>query len=548
MKKNLLNHSMLTKEVNRKEFIAILAGVGLAVTGVSALAKSTGIVSSAGKGWDINVKDHGALGDGSTDDTKAISDAFTALPSNGGSIYFPSGTYIVSGPVTINFNNVHVLGAGPASIIKIKDQTNIGYVFYIAGDVQNVEIDQLTIDGNKTNQTGGTGLIVLQHSATQTMKNVNLHHLRLINSFADAIHDSSANATLTGLTIADNYFGDIGATPNGSAISLGYVSGVTIHNNIILNCYAACIASTHTVDGTITGNVVMTNTIGAGIDIGDAKRVSVTGNYLYDVKNGLWCETSTSQATLSGNVVIGKGVGSEGQGVTLGRASGASPSRVIVSNNYIASFGWAGVYSSGGLTKCQITNNIIELCGQEGMLIGSPGSTPANADLDLSHNQIFNCSASKADAYDGMWLQSLTGGRIVGNRISGSYQTGIRDGTGGAGAPDNNIISLNDVRGSSDKYPISSSGANTIVRNNLGYRTEAKGTGTIAKGFTAVSVNHGLFKTPAVANISITPTNNPTADPGNIWVSIVSPTVFNVHCRNNPGDSGLNFAWQASVI
>lgn len=60
-------------------------------------------------GW-TNVKDHGAVGDGTTDDTAAISAAIAALP-NPGVLYFPPGTYKTSGGFTISTPCI-VLGAG----------------------------------------------------------------------------------------------------------------------------------------------------------------------------------------------------------------------------------------------------------------------------------------------------------------------------------------------------------------------------------------------------------------------------------------------------
>lgn len=62
-------------------------------------------------GW-FNVKDYGAVGDGSTDDTAAIQAALSAVPSAGGIVYFPPGTYSVpSGGLTCS-NRVKILGAG----------------------------------------------------------------------------------------------------------------------------------------------------------------------------------------------------------------------------------------------------------------------------------------------------------------------------------------------------------------------------------------------------------------------------------------------------
>lgn len=54
----------------------------------------------------LNVKDYGAVGDGVSDDTAAIS---TAL-ENGKPIYFPDGTYIVNGFITKSNKNVKIYG------------------------------------------------------------------------------------------------------------------------------------------------------------------------------------------------------------------------------------------------------------------------------------------------------------------------------------------------------------------------------------------------------------------------------------------------------
>jgi hypothetical protein len=42
----------------------------------------------------VNPKDHGAKGDGTTDDAAALDEAFAAVPAGGGIVLFPSGTYL----------------------------------------------------------------------------------------------------------------------------------------------------------------------------------------------------------------------------------------------------------------------------------------------------------------------------------------------------------------------------------------------------------------------------------------------------------------------
>jgi hypothetical protein len=58
----------------------------------------------------INVKDYGAVGNGSTDDTAAINLAIAAIPATGGTLYFPasSGAYLVNATIVVNNNNLTI--------------------------------------------------------------------------------------------------------------------------------------------------------------------------------------------------------------------------------------------------------------------------------------------------------------------------------------------------------------------------------------------------------------------------------------------------------
>ncbi len=62
-----------------------------------------------------NVKDYGARGDGSADDTAAIRSAIAAAQQNeyGGVVYLPIGQYVVSAPLVITRSDILILGSGP---------------------------------------------------------------------------------------------------------------------------------------------------------------------------------------------------------------------------------------------------------------------------------------------------------------------------------------------------------------------------------------------------------------------------------------------------
>lgn len=71
----------------------------------------------------VNVRDHGAVGDGTVDDTAAIRAAVSAAfdPSTNlrNRVYFPAGTYLISDRIELDYGIV-IEGAGPvASIVKM---------------------------------------------------------------------------------------------------------------------------------------------------------------------------------------------------------------------------------------------------------------------------------------------------------------------------------------------------------------------------------------------------------------------------------------------
>lgn len=66
-------------------------------------------------GAPVNVRDFGAVGDGTTDDTSAIQAAIASSTKN---IYFPAGTYKVTSSLTITGAGVNISGSGSSTILN----------------------------------------------------------------------------------------------------------------------------------------------------------------------------------------------------------------------------------------------------------------------------------------------------------------------------------------------------------------------------------------------------------------------------------------------
>jgi len=96
----------------------------------------------------VSVKDFGAVGDGTTDDTTAIQAAL----NTGNSVYFPKGTYVISSALT-PVSNQRIYGSGQQnSIIK---QTSASANAFTLSSLTWVYIEQLSITCSATSTANG---------------------------------------------------------------------------------------------------------------------------------------------------------------------------------------------------------------------------------------------------------------------------------------------------------------------------------------------------------------------------------------------------------
>jgi hypothetical protein len=100
----------------------------------------------AAKGAIVSVKNYGAVGDGVTDDTAAVTAAFNAVRTVGGSLYFPAGKYALAAniPVTLGANaTLAVFGAG-ADITQLVWAAGGGLTINLPGEANAVHVRDMT--------------------------------------------------------------------------------------------------------------------------------------------------------------------------------------------------------------------------------------------------------------------------------------------------------------------------------------------------------------------------------------------------------------------
>ena len=105
----------------------------------------------------INVRDKGAAGNGSKDDTAAFQAAINALPSSGGTVYVPDGTYIIDTIKSINMRSRTHLLMTSGAVLKAKSNRAPRSYVILANKVSDVEISGGRIVGDRYRHLGTTG-------------------------------------------------------------------------------------------------------------------------------------------------------------------------------------------------------------------------------------------------------------------------------------------------------------------------------------------------------------------------------------------------------
>lgn len=302
-------------------------------------------------GAPYNVKDYGAVGDGTTDDTAAINLAISAAnTAGGGVVYVPQGTYLVGGYVYTGIvgaaaivlrDNVQLVIDGT---IKVKNSAYGGGAFYgvirsLDVGISNASITGVgTIDGNKANQIASAQcsniyLTCIFNVVVDGIYSVNANGMgiQLVPPSSLPVPPPGAATTHTACAVQNCFVNNV--TNIGIQISHGLYCNIS--ENRITTCTNNCI-DIYGDDGTVSPDNGITsingNTVGGGlvgVFVETSKRVSVVGNAIDACTIGIAVNRingAPANISISGNTVSGCATGISNTGDTGG---------VLISNNFV---------------------------------------------------------------------------------------------------------------------------------------------------------------------------------------------------------------------
>jgi parallel beta-helix repeat protein len=305
----------------------------------------------------VSVKDFGAVGDGIIDDRNAIN---AALASGAKSVYFPAGTYMAGGVITMGVDRQYVW-SDQGAVILVKGGLPAGFgLVRLRGNF--LTIDGLIFDGNLANPPGSSvnscigldcqggtldgvtiknttlrgwnGYGIFSFASGQLLKNLQIENCRfldMLNPTAGTppaaiqlvVPNEHRNILVSGC-IFDNCTG--GGFMVRSNFGTNEVHNVTVTNNVfkcnwqlystlaveVWNGFNITVSG-NTIDNcrmgvslapinncSITGNT-FTNTLTYGVEAINVHNIAISGNTFEEFDHGIFVQRGSTDISITGN-------------------------------------------------------------------------------------------------------------------------------------------------------------------------------------------------------------------------------------------------------
>ena len=498
----------------------------------------------------VSVKDFGAKGDGSTDDTAAIQAALDSF-TNGGILYFPPGTYMVSKGASAYAltpkSKTTLYGVRTASVIKLKTASTDCSIFGSASSLTELTFEGLTLDGNSSvlsailsnglnfpyvgtltsydctfqsftnngilvGQTTRCDWLVVEKCAFQSIKVNGIVHYNtrklfvndcrffdFVTSAIDGNYLTTYNEETT-VTVTNNYFKNdsVNWLFGNSTISLlgdrNYCANNVIIGGGSLNVHSTSARSPlrdyriigNSVQDTVTAAIIVNTDVNADIIVANNYIRNSSKSGIYVVSIAVPPYTNTYPTTITGNII------EDASNETYTNTNQpscirlAQTTNVLVSNNQCITPRWAGISVQAGSNNINIQNNSI---------IGQQGIAPT----DLATNAGGGIVVQPGGA---AYVANVTNIFIDGNFIynyltSQSPTTNIR--TGG-------IVAYNDSSGANTVDNITITNNMVRLGNGIGIQTYFLGVSKI-DGNTISQTNGGTIVDTSSVGLAVNSTN-----------------------------------------
>ncbi len=224
----------------------------------------------------VNVLDYGATGDGLTSDTVAIQAAFDDIPSAGGAVYFPKGTYLCNAQITASNRHIYVYGDGAGSQVKFSTAGD-GFAFTFNDTSHVLIMRDLAL---LTSVAGGGNAIAATWPAGvgSTYRTTTLSNLHIVG--ADALAYWTNGIVLT------------------DAVG-GYIESVLVRGKVnTLTGAAGILLQGFSTDVVVSRTLVYFYDIGLGIS-GTSEGTQVRNCTMVYCNYGIYADTVTSRPQLT---------------------------------------------------------------------------------------------------------------------------------------------------------------------------------------------------------------------------------------------------------
>jgi len=415
------------------------------------------------KGPWIDLRYYGAIGNGTTDDTTAVQNAFNAVPASGGTVFVPKGAFLVD---YINLpSNVLVMGNGS---FKKKDNASSLDILRIV-DKDNVTLLGITIDSVR-----GTGSYPPAESYNclsikGDSSNIKVLSCEFLNAENSGIYisDNGDDPYPKRIIISGNHFNN----SDGCGIEIEDIEDAIISDNIIKNSGYYGIRALAPSNSRmlrrvlIQGNQIDTVDYNNGIEV-YLTNIDPTKYYgIHIVDNKVSNTSHGIKLNLPKSAILNNTIRGTNMGIFCSGAKTRICGNSIIDMDSDVSEDNYGIYVLG--EGCVISDNIVDEAPSSGIRLYTNSHKCV-----ISNNQISNSGQYANGSYKyGIWLDQVQDCIVDGNNVYDDQETAtqlvgiyVRSKTENG---TNNVISDNHVSGNaSSNITISDADLQKVIQGN----------------------------------------------------------------------------------